>query len=69
MIQQNGEFKVLEYNVRFCDSEFQVHMCELLYRAADGKLDGMQVEWLDEKTLSPPSRDYIRYRPCGRADI
>lgn len=52
MVDERGNAKVLEYNVRFGDPECQVlcermrsDMLELLYRTAEGKLDGFELEW------------------------
>lgn len=62
MVDASGDFKLLEYNVRFGDPECQVlctrlqsDICELLYRAADGglgeKSQSFQVEWSDKKAV------------------
>lgn len=62
MVDSAGDFKLLEYNVRFGDPECQVlctrmqsDICELLYRAADGGLSappgGFKVHWSDQKAV------------------
>lgn len=58
MIDEEGKYRVLEYNVRFGDPECQVlcarmksDLCELLYRAAEGDLEGFEVEWSEQKAV------------------
>ncbi|AFL49166.1 phosphoribosylamine--glycine ligase [Sinorhizobium fredii] len=58
MITAKGP-ELIEYNVRFGDPECQVLMMRmksdllpLLYAAATGTLDGMQIEWHDEAALT-----------------
>ncbi len=58
MVDEKGDFKVLEYNVRFGDPECQVlcarlrsDMCELLWRATEGSLVDYQADWSDEKAI------------------
>ncbi|MBF0325136.1 phosphoribosylamine--glycine ligase [Magnetospirillum moscoviense] len=55
---KDGQAKLLEFNVRFGDPECQVLMARLksdllpvLAAAADGKLDGIRLEWSDECAL------------------
>ncbi|MGB0684247.1 MAG: phosphoribosylamine--glycine ligase [Magnetovibrionaceae bacterium] len=56
---KDGVPKLLEYNVRFGDPECQVLMqrlnsdaLELLYAAASGRLEGMELDWDDRAALN-----------------
>jgi phosphoribosylamine--glycine ligase len=55
---QNGQPRLVEYNVRFGDPECQVLMMrlgaqalDLMQAAAEGRLDGADVTWADDHSL------------------
>jgi phosphoribosylamine--glycine ligase len=56
---ENGQPRLVEYNVRFGDPECQVLMMrlgaqalDLMLACAEGRLDGMQVNWADDHALT-----------------
>lgn len=55
---ENGQPRLVEYNVRFGDPECQVLMLrlgaqafDLIHAAAEGRLDGVKVNWADDHAL------------------
>jgi len=58
MISEEGEVKVLEFNVRFGDPETQViiprmktDLVDVLLACADGRLSEIEIEWSDEEAV------------------
>ena len=56
---EDGVPKVLEFNVRFGDPEIQPvlrrlesDLCDILYRTANGELEGTRITWSDEPCVS-----------------
>jgi len=58
MISQEGEVKVLEFNVRFGDPETQViiprmktDLVDVLEACAEGRLSEIEIEWSDQEAV------------------